>query len=478
MSTDDRSSVQLIQGNGGLATDIVGGKAAAIDRMMALGLRVPPAFVLTTEVCRRYFAEDCCVPPDVWEQVVDFVHRLEEVTGRIFGGCDKPLLVSVRSGAAVSMPGMMDTVLNVGIAESSTAGSIFETDIRRRLVEQFDRVVGRALPENPWEQLRLAVGAVFESWTSHRAVVYRRNRNIPDSIGTAVVVQAMVFGNLDEHSGTGVMFTRDPQTGQADVYGEWLPRGQGEEVVSGRVGGQPLIELSVALPEVHRELMTAAAMLERHGRDVQDIEFTVESGKLWLLQTRAATRSPEAAIRHAVAMVREGLIDRDEALTRVKPEHIDAFLRPRIDPASARYAPLLAQGKPASPGIGVGVIVVDVEAAEVAVSDVVLATPSTNPDDVPAMTMANAVVTEHGGVTSHAAVVCREMAVPCVVGCGTGTVTALAGRLVTVDGYTGAVYEGALPILAQGGLGDPDVAALAEWARGQSDSRSHKLSTA
>ncbi|MFI0469534.1 pyruvate, phosphate dikinase [Saccharopolyspora sp. 5N102] len=465
----------LLDGRTGADRSLLGGKAASIERLRALGLSVPPAFVLTTEVCGRFLAESQEVPEDVWDRVPTLMHALEQATERTFGAGPRPLLVSVRSGAAISMPGMMDTVLNLGMTEhveqalaDGSGDPGYAADTRRRFDEQFEKVVGRPVPEEPYEQLRLAIGAVFESWSSPRAVAYRRDRGIPDDGGTAVTVQAMVFGNLDDRSGTGVMFTRDPLTGDAEAYGEWLVRGQGEDVVSGRSDARPLAELARDMPEVYRELMAAARLLEADARDVQDIEFTVQAGRLWLLQTRDAKRSPEAAVRHAVAMVRDGLISREEALSRVTPEQIEALRHPRLDPTRAASATVLARGKPASPGVGTGMVTTDVDEVEEQADDAVLVRPTTAPEDVPAMSVVSAVVTEYGGSTSHAAVVCRELAVPCVVGCGSGTVAALAGRVVTVDGSTGTIYDGPLPVLAAGLLDDPDLATLAEWARADS----------
>lgn len=447
----------LLNGRTGASRDVVGGKAFGIERMLQLGLPVPPAFVLTTAACRWYLASRR-LPDSMWDRVRELMSELTRSTGLGFGDHHAPLLVSVRSGAAVSMPGMMDTVLNLGVPA-------YAGDTRSRFEEQFAKVVGRPAPSDPWEQLRLAIGAVFESWHSHRAVAYRREHGIAHDGGTAVTVQAMVFGNLDNHSGTGVLFSRDPVTGAAEPYGEWLPRAQGEDVVSGRADARPLTELAALLPDVHHDLLMAADLLEQDGRDVQDIEFTVESGRLWLLQTRAAKRSPEAAIRHAVRMVAEGLISRREALDRITPTQIDAFLRPRVEPP--RDAVVLARGKPAGPGIGVGEVVCDVEEALDRTTPVVLVRPTTDPDDTPAMAVATAVVTEYGGSTSHAAVVCREMAVPCVVGCGEGTLRALSGRTVTVDGFTGTIYAGALRVPAAGDGHDPDLTALLAWARAE-----------
>lgn len=468
--------VLVLDGRTGAGRELLGGKAWSIETMRALGIPVPPAFVLTTAVCRRVSdpADGAGqVPADVWTRLPAALAELEAATGRTFARGPRPLLVSVRSGAAVSMPGMMDTVLNLGMTDDvehalAAGGRAYAADTARRFREQFAKVVGAPAPEDPWEQLRLAVEAVFASWRSRRAIAYRRDRGIPDDGGTAVTVQAMVFGNLDERSGTGVLFTRDPLTGGPDPYGEWLPLGQGEDVVSGRTDALPLAEMARAMPAAHADLMAAAGTLERHGRDVQDIEFTVEGGTLWLLQTRSAKRSPEAAVRHAVQMCRDGLITPAEAVGRVSAEQIEALLRPRIDPRAAATATVLATGKPACPGLAVGVVVTDGDAAVDRADDgddVVLARPTTDPDDVAAMSVSVAVITEHGGSTSHAAVVCREMGVVCVVGCGSGVLTVLAGRTVTVDGSTGAVYDGALPVLpAATRDSHPDLVQLAEWS--------------
>lgn len=454
--------------------DLLGGKAWSIHRMMALGIPVPPAFVLTTEVCRRYYDADETLPDDVWQRVPDAIAGLEQATGRQFGGAKRPLLVSVRSGAATSMPGMMDTVLNLGmtadveraLAEQSGDPS-YAADTRRRFNEQFEKVVGCPPPPDPWEQLRLAVVAVLGSWNSKRATSYRASRGLPHDGGTAVTVQAMVFGNLDDRSGTGVLFSRNPLSGAAEVYGEWLPRGQGEDVVSGRADALPLDRLAATMPGVHAELMAATACLESDTRDVQDIEFTVESGTLWLLQSRVAKRSPQAAVRHAVLLAREGLITTAEALDRVDPEHVRALLAPHLDPIAVKGMRPLATGKPACPGIASGVVVTNADEAEERADrgeSVILARPTTDPDDVAAMSVAAAVVTELGGSTSHAAVVCREMAIPCVVGCGTGDLMALAGQTVTVDATAGAVFAGEIPVLAATSADDPDLALLTQWA--------------
>lgn len=476
MTAPAGSSILVLDGSTTAERDVLGGKAWSIQRMRALGIPVPPAFVLTTEICRRYHAADRTLPAGIWDGIPSAMAELESATGRRFGVGRRPLLVSVRSGAATSMPGMMDTVLDLGMTDeieealaAESGDPAYAADTRRRFLEQFEKVVGCPPPADPWEQLRCAVLAVLDSWNSPRARSYRDSRGLSHDGGTAVTVQAMVFGNLDDNSGTGVLFSRNPLTGAAEPYGEWLPRGQGEDVVSGRVDARSLSELAAALPEVHTELLAAAARLEADARDVQDIEYTVQGGVLWLLQARVATRAPEAAVRHAVTLQRAGIITAGEALARVQPEHIRALLSPRLDPA-ALTAPL-ASGKPACPGIATGVVAVDADAAEAHADRgeaVILARPTTDPDDVAAMSTAAAVITELGGSTSHAAVVCREMAVPCVVGCGTGTLMSLAGRTVTVDATTGAVYPGAVDVLPAAAPDDPDLVQLNRWAHAES----------
>lgn len=458
-----------------LDREVVGGKAHGLNRMHRLGLPVPPAFVLTTDECGRFFAAGERLGEDLLEQVRQAVRTLEERTGRRFGDPERPLLVSVRSGAARSMPGMMDTILNLGINDeveaalrTQTQDADYAAGTRRRFAEQFESVVGQAPPADPWEQLVAAIGAVFRSWRSPRAVAYRRHHGIGDEGGTSVTVQAMVFGNLDDRSGTGVLFTRNPLTGEDEPYGEWLPRGQGEDVVSGKHDPLPLSALAEQLPEVHRRLLAAAERLEKAGKDVQDIEFTVESGRLWLLQTRPAKRSPDAAVRLAVALQADGLLTTEEALLRVTPEQVAAVSRPRVAPEAKASAAVVARGEPACPGVGVGRVVLEVEEAEELADagvDVVLARPTTDPDDVPGMIVSSAILTEIGGSTSHAAVVSRELGTPCVVGCGQGTLAALAGRQVTVDGTSGEVFDGALPLAPCTEDDNPALASLLSWAR-------------
>jgi pyruvate,orthophosphate dikinase len=454
---------------------VVGGKAAGIARMVSAGFPVPPAFVLSTSVCREFLATGDGVLDALWAHVRAGVGYLEQRSGKLFGSADAPLLVSVRSGAPTSMPGMMDTILNLGLNREITdglariQGAAYARDTRQRFEQLFSDVVGtKDIPADPWAQLRLAIAAVFRSWRSPRAVAYRRRHGLDDEAGTAVTVQAMVFGNADERSGTGVLFTRNPSTGDPEPFGEWLARAQGEDVVSGTSAPEPLGALAGLLPEVHAQLIDYARGLEQRNRDVQDIEFTVESGRLWLLQTRSAKRSPRGAIAIAAALGREGLISPVEAVSRVTADQVRAVMVPGLDPLERAAAPLLAQGTPACPGVGTGVVVTDPDEAEARAAEgaeVVLARRTTSPHDLHGMLAAAAIVTEVGGATSHAAVVSRELGVPCVVGCGEGAVTGLDGRAVTVCGDLGEVREGAIPLRAPSEHDDEDLLVLTQWAR-------------
>jgi pyruvate,orthophosphate dikinase len=476
---------------------LVGGKALSIARIAALGLDVPPAFVVTTRACAGVLASGS-LPEGLEAEIADGVAWLEAATGRGFGAQSKALLVSVRSGAPVSMPGMMDTVLNLGINATTEAAlaaesgdAAFARDTHRRFIELYSSIVlktdvpgeahadpttwrdaiqratGEALPTDVRAQLMGAVRAVFESWNSRRARRYRQHHGIADELGTAVTVQAMVFGNLDEQSGSGVLFSRNPLSGDPAPFGEYLPRAQGEDIVSGRRTPLPLASMAEALPEVHARLLAAAARLEDINADVQDIEFTVERGRLYLLQTRTAKRSAQAAARIAVDLVREGRIARDEALTRLTPAQAEMLLRPRLTASSVAGATLLAQGEGASPGVGRGVAVADPDEAErraQAGEDVVLVRSTTSPNDFHGMFAAQAIVTEQGGSTSHAAVVGRSLGRPCVVGCGVGALSTLVGRTVTVDGDHGRVFEGRLEVEAPDENADPVLAQLIRWA--------------
>lgn len=454
---------------------VVGGKAWSIHRMQTLGIPVPPAFVIGTDVCNAFYREGQQLPAALQASLPDAMRWLEQASGKTFGGGELPLLVSVRSGAAVSMPGMMDTVLNLGFDDGvqqalfeRTGRTGFAADARARFEEQYHKIVGTVAPREPWQQLLGAIAAVFSSWSSPRAIAYRKRLGLSDDAGTAVTVQAMVFGNLDDRSGTGVLFSRDPIDGKAVVYGEWLTRGQGEEVVSGARTPEGLDSLEKLLPEAHRELMAHTATLEQAGRDIQDIEFTVEAGKLWLLQSRGAKRTAEAAVRVAVALQREGLITVDEALERLTPEQIRALESPHIDPHAQRNAPKIGEGKPACPGVVSGVVVTDVDEAESRALDgesVILARPTTDPNDVHAMSVVAGVLTELGGATSHAAVVSREIGVPCIVGCGQDQLMAWNQRTVTIDATSGAIYDGALPVVAAKEAEDPDLQQLLTWLR-------------
>jgi len=477
--------------------EVVGNKGRSIARMLGLGLAVPPAFVLPIDECRRFHAAGGKLDDDVWQAVLDGVADLEERTGRRLGDPARPLLVSVRSGAAVSMPGMMDTILNLGMTAEVEAGlarlsgdAAFARSTHVRFVYEFGRTVlgadldepgvdatpdavraeverdtGAPVPRDPHEQLSAAIHAVFGSWSSRRARAYRRHWGIPDDGGTAVIVQAMVFGNLGGRSGTGVLFSRDPLTGAPAPYGEWLPGGQGEDVVSGKHDCLPLTALAEQLPDAHRRLLDAAALLEREHGDVQDVEFTVEEGALYLLQTRAAKRSPLAALRTAVDLAHEGAIDRAEAVRRVSPEQVATVMAPRPAEDVVARAEVVARGTPACPGVAAGIAVGDADGAEASAQPAVLVRPTTSPDDVAGMIAAVAVVTEKGGSTSHAAVVTRALGRPSVVGVGEGVTAPLTGRELTVDGTAGVVYAGRLPTEDVRAEDVPGLAELLGWAR-------------
>ena len=477
--------------------NLIGGKAWSIARMVGMGLQVPPAFVITTRACAHYLAAGS-EPASLAEEIAAGMAWLEQQTGRRFGAGPSPLLVSVRSGAPISMPGMMDTVLNLGINEETEAAlsaecgdAVFARDTHRRFLDLYAQIVlkadaelprdgtpaawrdaiaaqGAAVPVDVRGQLAGAVRAVFDSWNSRRARRYREHNNIAHDLGTAVTIQAMVFGNMDGRSGTGVLFSRNPLTGDPAPYGEYLSRAQGEDIVSGKHTPMPLDNLREILPDVHRELLAAAALLEMKDRDVQDIEFTIERGKLYLLQARAAKRAPLAATRVAVDMVCEGMISEAEAIRRVSPEQIRILLSPHLAKGAEKDATVLAQGEAASPGVGVGIVVMDSDRAEAAAREgtsVILARETTSPNDLHGMIAARAILTEQGGSTSHAAVVGRALGRPCVVGCGIGSLAALEGRLVTVVGQTGTVYDGELPVVLPREKDDRTLRQLSDWAR-------------
>jgi pyruvate, orthophosphate dikinase len=416
-------AVVVLTGGLDLDRDVLGGKAWSITEMLRQGIPVPPAFTITTDECSRYNDAGRKIPADVLERLPEAMGNLERETARTFGGGERPLLVSVRSGAPTSMPGMMDTVLNLGMNDQvqealagATGDHTYAADTRRRFLEQFEKVVGRPAPQDPWDQLKAAIAAVFDSWQSERAVHFRKERGISETGGTAVTVQAMVFGNLDDRSGTGVLFSRDPTGATAEPFGEWLPKGQGEDVVSGAFTPEHLDDMARELPEAHTQLLELARRLDEAAGAAQDIEFTVESGKLWLLQCR------KAKVHEATGAT--------------------------VDAEARAGATVLATGKPACPGFVTGTVVTDVEEAESRALEgeaIILARQTTNPHDVTAMSVVSGILTEIGGATSHAAVVSRELNVPCIVGCGAGTLGALEGKVVTLDAGSGEVLEGEVP---------------------------------
>jgi pyruvate, orthophosphate dikinase len=494
---------------GGLGRELLGGKGVGLAEMTAIGLPVPAGFTVTTEACREYMRLGGKVPAGLDAEVVEAVARLEETTGKRFGDPADPLLVSVRSGAAVSMPGMMDTILNLGLNDEAVEGLAratgndrFAFDAYRRLVQMFGEVVGgvdgqlfeqelaslkaergvtqdveleadelRGLvarfkhlypdfPQEARKQLESSIRAVFDSWNTPRAQVYRRANGIPDDLGTAVNVVQMVFGNRGEDSGTGVAFTRDPSTGEPGLWGEFLVNAQGEDVVAGIRTPEPIAAMRARLPEAFEELAATMARLEEHYREMQDIEFTVDHGTLYLLQTRTGKRTAAAALRIAVDMVSEGLLTQEEAVGRVDPGQLDQLLHPMIDP-KADYE-VVAKGLNASPGAATGKIVLDADRAQElgsAGEAVVLVRAETTPDDIHGIIEARGVLTAHGGMTSHAAVVARGMGKPCVSGCEALTIDVDArrirlgerelaeGDLLTIDGGTGEVIVGEVPLV-------------------------------
>jgi pyruvate, orthophosphate dikinase len=478
-----------------LGRQILGNKGHGIDAMRRHSLPVPPAFCITTKVGARYLAEPRPTMDAIWNEVLDGMSWLEAETSRTFGRGPQPLLVSVRSGAVRSMPGMMDTILDLGInddvehALAATGGSpgaqAFARDTRQRFDGMYQRIVGAAggrgsVPTDPYAQLRAGIEAVFASWNSPRAVAYRAhwglNPGLDDQGGTAVVVQAMVFGNQSANSGAGAFFSRNPITGANEPFGEWLPGGQGDDVVSGLVDVEPITALRDEQPAVYSELMEAARALEQLACDIQEIEFTVEDGKLWLLQTRAAERSAQAAVRLALQLRHEGLIDDAETLRRVTPAHVATLLLPALQPETRLAAPLLAKGVPACPGVTSGKAYTDVDAALDAADrgeQVILVRDHTRPEDVRGMLVAQGIVTEVGGAASHAAVVSRELGRVAVVGCGAGVAAALAGRQITVDGSEGEVREGNLTLSAWSESDTPELRELADIARRISPLRAH-----
>ncbi|WP_287390635.1 pyruvate, phosphate dikinase, partial [Mesorhizobium sp.] len=521
--------------------NLLGGKGANLAEMCSLGLPVPPGFTITTEVCNAYYANGRTYPASLEADVAVALDHIGRLTGRRFGDPSKLLLVSVRSGARASMPGMMDTVLNLGLNDETvealaadSGDARFAYDSYRRFIQMYSDVVmgldhevfeeiledqkgglgheldteltaiewqgvialykakveeelGKPFPQDPHEQLWGAIGAVFSSWMNNRAITYRRLHDIPESWGTAVNVQAMVFGNMGETSATGVAFTRNPSTGEKMLYGEFLVNAQGEDVVAGIRTPQNITEaariaagsdkpsLQKLMPEAFQSFVTISDRLEKHYRDMQDLEFTIERGKLWMLQTRSGKRTAKAALKIAVDMARDKLISKEEAVARIDPASLDQLLHPTIDPKAARD--VIGIGLPASPGAATGEIVFssnDAEELKTQGRKAILVRIETSPEDIHGMHAAEGILTTRGGMTSHAAVVARGMGKPCVSGAGSlrvdyraGTLMAMGstfrkGDIITIDGGNGQVLKGAVPMLQPELSGD--FAAIMEWA--------------
>ncbi|WP_442593902.1 pyruvate, phosphate dikinase [Neobacillus sp. D3-1R] len=501
------------EGHSGMK-EILGGKGANLAEMTKIGLPVPFGFTISTEACNSYYEAEKTIPSEVTAQVLDALYALEEKTGKQFGNPENPLLVSVRSGSVFSMPGMMDTILNLGMNDETVEGMAkltnnprFAYDSYRRFIQMFSNVVldinvfffeqyleetrqhkgyssdpemtaedwkevikgykdivkkhnRKSFPQDPKEQLFLAINAVFDSWNNQRAIVYRRLNKIPDHLGTAVNIQSMVFGNMGNDSGTGVAFTRNPSTGEHILYGEYLINAQGEDVVAGIRTPQPILTLKDEMPNVFQQFAETSKRLEQHYQDMQDIEFTVERGELFILQTRTGKRTAQAAIRIAVEMVEEGIINKKAALLRVDPDQLNQLLHRRIDDGFERK--ILAKGLPASPGAATGQVVFDADEAESLTNEgkkVILVRPETTPDDIHGIVAAQAVVTSRGGMTSHAAVVARGMGKACICGCealkidlkakqfSIGDTLVNYGDTITIDGATGEIMLGEIPMI-------------------------------
>ena len=463
------------------ARALVGGKAANLGVMAReLVLPVPPGFAITTQTCRTFLSDGW--PDGLEDEIRSAMADVEATVGRRFGDPSDPLLVSVRSGAPVSMPGMMDTILDLGLNEETTRGlgevardPDFAEECRRRFLESFQSIVGvDDVPDDPWQQLRLATEAVFRSWDSPRARTFREKEAIPDDLGTAVTVQAMVFGNRGSDSGTGVLFTRNPATGEPTLYGDVLFDAQGEDVVAGTHQTEPITVLDTRLPSVARELRAAAERLEHHYADLCDIEFTIEDGKLWLLQVRVGKRSPQAALRIAIDMAEDPdfPLTHEQAVRRVLPLLADP---PRVATERPADVTVLATGLPASPGVASGPIVTDPDAAMTSAESgtpAILVRAETSPDDVHGMAKAAGILTSRGGLASHAAVVARGWGIPAVVGAEAVEVRDVgvevggrrlaAGDVITIDGGTGEVFEG---VIEGSSAVAPEAATLLDWAR-------------
>jgi pyruvate, orthophosphate dikinase len=531
--------VYLFEEGNAKMRDLLGGKGAGVAEMTNAGLPVPPGFTITTEACNEYYAAGKQFPDGLWDQALAALHIVEEKTGKKFGDPNNPLLVSVRSGAKFSMPGMMDTVLNLGLNDETVKGIIalsgderFAYDAYRRFVQMFSKIVldakpdaferkieeykeqtsaktdadipasalkqmvedfkqiaressGKSFPEDPYEQLKYAIEAVFASWNNKRAIDYRNFNKIPHDLGTAVNIQTMVFGNMGNDSATGVAFTRNPSTGENKLYGDYLVNAQGEDVVAGIRNTSPIDHLGSEMPGVAEQFQQIAQRLEQHYRDVQDLEFTIERGRLYMLQTRSAKRTAAAAVKVAVDMVREGIISEQEALQRVEPGQVVQLLLPRFDDIDIKRAQSegleLARGVNASPGAAVGKAIFDADRAEAAGKAgerVILVRQETSPDDVHGMLVAKGILTSRGGTGSHAAVVARGLGLPAVVGCEgirvdydnrqfvvrESNVIVSEGDEISIDGTTGTVYKGAVKTMEARFEDEADLRTLLGWA--------------
>ncbi len=512
---------------------LLGGKGTGLGDMTRAGVPVPPGFTVTTQACNAYSSAGK-FPEGMWEQELDALKDVENKTGKTFNDVSNPLLVSCRSGAKFSMPGMMDTVLNLGLTDLTAEAMIkltdnprFVYDSYRRLVEMFGSVVlgisdeafeqpmaeykvskgyktdtqmgsddwkylveifkqvikkekGFEFPQDPYKQLELATEAVFKSWNGKRAIDYRRATNIPDDLGTAVNIQTMVFGNMGDDSGTGVAFTRDPSTGDKKMMGDYLLNAQGEDVVAGIRNADPIEKLQGTMPEVYSQFMQITSRLEKHYKEMQDVEFTIERGKLWMLQTRNGKRTAKSAVKIATDMALEGLISRSDAVQRVSTDQVDALLHPQFDESAKKEVPLFTKGVNASPGAAVGQIYFDADTSEKmgkeAKQDVIMVRPFTKPDDVHGMLASQGILTSEGGATSHAAVVARQFGIPCVVGASAMKIdldkrqmevdgqVVKEGEWISVDGTTGQVYLGRIPTVSPSLEEQTDLLTLLTWA--------------
>jgi len=517
---------------------LLGGKGANLANMTRIGVPVPPGFTVTTEACNAFLAHDETLPDGLWDQVLEAIKAIEKKTGKVFGDAKNPLLVSSRSGAKFSMPGMMDTVLNLGMNDKSVEGMIeltgdarFVYDSYRRLVQMFGSVVlgiedtafehpmneykeerglkldteleaedwkaiteifikvikkhkGFEFPQDPYEQLRLSIEAVFGSWFGKRAVDYRNKDGISHDLGTGVNIMTMVFGNMGDDSGTGVAFTRNPATGERKLYGDYLLNAQGEDVVAGIRNTKPIAELEKDLPAANETFVELCEKLEKHYKEMQDVEFTIERGKFWMLQTRDGKRTANAAMRIAIDFVDEGMISKEEAVLRITPDQVDALLHPQYDHQALESAreqgKCFASGVNASPGAAVGRVYFDADTAEIKAKeegqDVIMVRPFTKPDDVHGMLASKGILTSEGGATSHAAVVARQFGIPCIVGASeikldlkkrnltANDITVEEGDWISIDGTTGEVFLGQIPTTIPSFDEQEELLTLLTWA--------------